>query len=299
MRLQWTLTYLSILKHLLNTPNFLPNLYQCKPFMLSKKMKMKNSSTNTNSLNPLYNDFMKSEFKLNYKQPSLIRSPSKLRPYKPIIDEADLSKIRLMRSFKSYIRLNVNSFDTINIPHFSFKHFYLRYRRGGVNVLNISKFFSRWKDVYYLVYNIFFYRMDMLVFGTSFFKRELLAFNWQSMQSLKFMWRYTRPFIALRPNKITTYGDFVFYRLNLLGMRLGFVIDVLYHNKTIYYLHRNGFYTIGLVPINYNINTLNFVIPSSSDSLTAQIFLIRFMSLIKQNTQQTAYNSMKLLWNSK
>jgi len=146
------------------------------------------------------------------------------------------------------------------------------------------------------MFNLFFYKIDTLTFGTSFFKQELLSLNWQSMKKFKFMWRYTRPFLSFRSNKITTYGDFVFYRLNLLGMRLGLVIDVLYHSKTIYYLHRSGFYTVGLVPINYNINTLNFAVPSTSDSLLTQVFFIRFLSLIKQNTSNTQFNSMRQLW---
>ena len=79
-------------------------------------------------------------------------------------------------------------------------------------------------------------------------------------------------------------------------MRLGLVIDVLYHSKTIYYLRRTGFYTLGLVPINYNANTLDFAIPVSSDSLLSQVFLIRFLSIIKQATLQVRYDKIKRLW---
>ena len=40
------------------------------------------------------------------------------------------------------------------------------------------------------------------------------------MSRFKFMWRYTKPFLSLKPNKITTYGDFIFYRPRLTSETL-------------------------------------------------------------------------------
>ena len=298
IQMQWAAVYLNLLKVLHYKSLLIAKVYKYSSFLAKTHNLLQTPYLRNVPSNPLYNDFMVNQFKVNYKVPTLIRQSDLVNSKKPIIHTYNSKNIKIMHSFKSYIRINANSLNTIDIPHFSFKHFYLGYKRGGVTVLNISKFFTRWKDVYYLLYNLFFYKIELLTFGTSFFKREILALNWQASRNFKFMWRYTRPFLTLRSNKITTYGDFVFYRLSLLGMKLGFIIDVLYHNKTIYYLHRAGFYTIGLVPVNYNINTLNFAIPSSSDSLVTQIFFIRFMSLIKQNTHQIQYNYMKSLWYS-
>ena len=252
------------------------------------------SSTQVN--NPLYTNFLESKFKTVLKKHHTIRQSVIGSITKPITSVPSITNIKLLLSFKSYLRLNTASASTITIPHFSFKYFYLGYRRGGVALLNVNKFFTRWKDVYYLMFNLFYYELDLLTFGTSFFKNEILSINWQSMSRFKFMWRYTRPFFALRPNKITTYGDFVFYRLNLLGLRVGLIIDVLYHSKTIYYLHRSGFYTVGLVPVNYNINSVSFAIPSTSDSLLTQVFFLRFTTLIQQNTAALRFKSTHSLW---
>lgn len=248
------------------------------------------------SNNPEYTNFLNNEFKSNFKNHRIVRSEQRINQLKPLATTNYVSEIKLIRSFKSFLRLNGDSFSTLTIPHFSFKVFYLGYSRGGLSTLNLTRLFGRWKDIYYLVFNLFFYKIDLLTFGSSFFKNELLSMNWQVMGKFKFMWRYTRPFLTLKSNKITTYGDFVFTRLSLLGMRISLVIDVLYHTKTIYYLHRSGFYTIGLVPLNHNINTLNFAIPSGSDSLLSQVFFIRFISLIKQNTLEYRHTSMKKLW---
>ena len=296
MRLQWTMVYITSIQRITSNARLVKTMYQHQS-ILNNLINVRNSVTALSfTKNPTYTNFLSTEFKSNFKQPRLIRSPAFYTPKNPNLPLRSGENTHLLKAFKSYIRVNSNSLSTLTVPHFTFKHFYLGYRRGGMAVLNVNKFFARWKDVYYLMFNLFFYKIDTLTFGTSFFKQELLSLNWQSMKKFKFMWRYTRPFLSLRSNKITTYGDFVFYRLNLLGMRLGLIIDVLYHSKTIYYLHRSGFYTVGLVPINYNINTLNFAIPSTSDSLLTQIFFIRFLSLIKQNTSLTQFNSASKLW---
>ena len=296
MKLQWTLLYLNSMQHVTPNGKLARIMYQYQSILSNSQSKPNKLTTSSLIFNPTYINFLSGEFKTHFKHPKLIRASAPYTPKNPVLPLRVDENLQLLKSFKSYIRVNSNSITTLTVPHFTFKHFYLGYRRGGTAVLNISKFFTRWKDVYYLMFNLFFYKIDTLTFGTSFFKQELLSLNWQSMKKFKFMWRYTRPFLSFRSNKITTYGDFVFYRLNLLGMRLGLVIDVLYHSKTIYYLHRSGFYTVGLVPINYNINTLNFAVPSTSDSLLTQVFFIRFLSLIKQNTSNTQFNSMRQLW---
>jgi len=107
------------------------------------------------------------------------------------------------------------------------------------------------------------------------------------------MWRYTLPFLFLRSNKITNYGYFVFNRLRMLGMRTAFVVDVLYHNKTLYYLHRSNFYTLGVVPTNYSPFLVNFAIPTAVDSVFTQLFFVRFVIRVRQASQAWRYNLAK------
>ena len=298
LKLHWLTIYLSILKRSMPDAYISHAGHGYSALCISSFIPQSLATTKVYRNNPIYTNFLTNEFKAHYKKHRTVRSAEVKSIMHPVINTQTMTKVKLLLSFKSYLRVNSASTSTITIPHFSFKHFYLGYRRGGNAVLNINKFFTRWKDTYYLTFNLFYYEIDLLTFGTSFFKSEILSLNWQSMNKFKFMWRYTRPFLALRPNKITTYGDFVFYRLSLLGMRIGLVVDILYHTKTIYYLHRSGFYTIGLVPINHNISSLNFAIPSTSDSVLSQVFFIRFTSLIQQSTSTLRYNTVRKLWSS-
>lgn len=129
------------------------------------------------SNNPEYTNFLNNEFKSNFKNHRIVRSGQRINQLKPLVTTNYVSEIKLIRSFKSFLRLNGDSFSTLTIPHFSFKVFYLDYSRGGLSTLNLTRLFGRWKDVYYLVFNLFFYKIDLLTFGSSFFKNELLSMN--------------------------------------------------------------------------------------------------------------------------
>ena len=290
------MVYLSSIKNMLPELHlFLLNgkqvIYNQHLNNLGSTLKKKKTNQSTKHLG-----FLEHEFKFNFKLHHLVRERQQVGFNNSKISLSTGSEVKMFKMFKTFIKLNSNSAHNITIPHFSFKSFYMGHRRGGLTILNARKLFTRWKDIYHLLFNLFFYKLDMLIFGSSFFKSEILALNWQNMEKFKFMWRYTRPFLTLKSNKITTYGDFVFSRIGSLGFRLSLLIDILYHNKTIYYLHRAGFYTIGLVPVNYNMNSVNFAIPTSSDSLMAQIFFIRFTTLVKQSTLTNRYDKLKQLW---
>ena len=293
----WTLIYLTFLKKSL--PDlFITKYGQQRHILFNARNLHKNQAYPNLSKNPIYHSLLTSEFKSNYRYGMSLKKPGNYNLHKAFFLPQKHNDLRLLNSFRSYLRINSASQSILTTPHHSFQNFYLGYRKGGLAILNVNKFYNRWKDVYYLIFNLFYYEIELLTFGTSLFRSEVLSLNWQSMNKFKFMWRYTKPFLSFRPNKITTYGDFVFYRLNLLGLRLALVVDVLYHNKTIYYLHRSGFYSIGLVPVNYNIASVNFAIPSAADSLLSQVFFIRFLSLTQQDSTHLKYTSSKNMWYS-
>jgi hypothetical protein len=84
--------------------------------------------------------------------------------------------------------------------------------------------------------------------------------------------------------------------LKLRNFNIALVVDVLYHNKTVYYLHRNSFYTIGLVPVNYSSHLVNFAVPTSTENLQTQLFFIRFFIQIKKISRIYKYNQVLSYW---
>ena len=99
--------------------------------------------------------------------------------------------------------------------------------------------------------------------------------------------------MCFKPLKIFNAGEYIFNRLKLSGFNIAFIVDVLYHNKTIYYLHRHNFYTIGVVPITYNLNTVNFAIPTATESLFTQLFFVRFFIKVRKSTRTLRYKQFK------
>ena len=87
----------------------------------------------------------------------------------------------------------------------------------------------------------------------------------------------------------------MFSQLHLTGLRIALIFDVPYHEKTLYYLHRSGFYTIGPVPINYDKNLVDFPVPAGVDSVFTQMFFIRFILQMKSVAVREEYNNAKVL----
>lgn len=202
----------------------------------------------------------------------------------------------LLKTFKTFLLSNTASNSTLYVPHASFSTFYLSHFKGGSIILNISKFFKKWKLAYALLYNLFFYKIPLLVFTPSFFKSENLAINWVELKQFSFLWRYIKPFLTFKSNKINDYGEFIFRKLKILGFNVGLITDVLYHSKSIYYLRRLNYYSIGLVPTIYHAKTLDLAIPTTNDSLISQVFFIRFVLKIKKVSLSARLLSLRKLW---
>lgn len=282
------ITITNILPELLRNSTALYNAYQ----LFRKQLKQP-----ITKLNPQYTNHLQTYFKLNYKVLKSYKYDKYTYTYKPQVS-SNTSSLMFLTQFKTFMQVNITANSSLTIPHFSFRHFYIGYRKGGLVTLNIPKLFAKWKNAYYLLFNLSYYQLESLLFGTSFFKTELLALNWNAFNSLKFLWRYSRPFLFYKPSKITDYGDLIYYRLNLLGLRTAVIVDILYHHKTIYYLHRSRIYSIGLVPTNHHIKSVNFAIPTGHDSILTQLFFIRFLLSIRNSASELQYTQATRLWTS-
>ena len=204
---------------------------------------------------------------------------------------------KLLSLLKIFLRTNsFTNTDTFHV-HASWTSYYFKITFGDGCVISIRKFFIRWKQAYYLLFNLFFYDIPLIVFGTTFFRKELLSFNWKSTPKLLSVWRYVSPFFFFKPSKIFDAANFIFLRLRMLGLNVALVLDITYHIKTLYYLNTTTFYTIGVVPINLNMHSVNFALPTSSDSLFTQLFFLRFFLVLKKSTKKKVYLDLQNSWN--
>jgi hypothetical protein len=218
--------------------------------------------------------------------------------YNKILTDFDKSvdKISHFKLFTVFLKANSTLGFTNFVPHTSQRAVFVRYYKKGVAISSIPRFYSSWTNAYNLLFNIIFYRIDILTFGSAFFKNEILALNWGNKNLLNSFWRYAKPFLIYQSVKINDYGNYVFRSLNRMGYYTSLVLDISYHKKTIYYLRRSKFYVIGIVPSNYDIKSVDFSLPIINDSMSNQLFFIRLILLIKKNVKSYHFKELKSLW---
>jgi hypothetical protein len=218
--------------------------------------------------------------------------------YNKIFTDFDKSvdKIEQLRLFKVFLKANSSLGFTNFVPHASQRSIFIKYYKKGVAFSSIPRFYSSWTNAYNLMFNVIFYRIDILTFGSAFFKNEILALNWNNKGLLNTFWRYTKPFLVYQSVKIHDYGNYVFRSLNRMGYYVSLVLDITYHKKTIYYLRRSKFYVIGIVPSNYDIKSVDFALPIINDSMSNQLFFIRLILLIKKNVKSYHFKELKSHW---
>lgn len=268
-----------------------------------------NPKLNSLYWNHLFNHFNKKN-KYNQIKINFVKSNFKIQGYSNSINKnffsnlPQLTKTKLhntpnnffYKNFKTYLRTNISSNNPTFQVSSSFKSYYMGATKGGLSVFNVSKLFNKWKLSYYLFFNLFHYKIQFLSFTPSFFKKEVLSLTWKDAKQVSFLWRYIKPFLVYKQNKINDEGEFIFRKIKFLGFNIACVSDISYHNKTIYYLKRLNFYTIGLVPTIYHRNTLDFAIPTSNSDIISQLFFIRTLLIIKQTTLSQQFYTLKNYW---
>ena len=250
-------------------------------------------------VNPLYYNNLNIDFRIN--EPSRLLNTTRYKSNtftKSAVVSGGNESISTWRLFEVFISVNASTGLRLFKTHPSFFFFFIRHKKGGVSALDVSRLFTRWRDMYLLMLNLTYYEVEFLSFGTRFFKEEVLALNWKNSNQWKFMWKFIRPFLFLQPNKITNQGDQVFWQLYLTGLRVSVILDTPYHLKTLYYLHRAGFYSIGPVPLNYDKNLVDYAVPVGVDSLFTHMFFLRLLLQLRRGVSAESYRNLKKLYKS-
>jgi hypothetical protein len=145
---------------------------------------------------------------------------------------------------------------------------------------------------------LYYYDIKFLTFSSSFFTKEVLSLNWLSFsnESLRSIWRFIQPFLLFKLGQIVNYGGFLFRKLRLSGLNVALVIDLLYHNKTLYYLNLNHFFVISLISSSSRFKNIDLVLPVNTNSIFSQLFFIRFLLLVRKDSQNTKYSFFKNNW---
>jgi len=188
------------------------------------------------------------------------------------------------------IKLTTNTKHSKLSVHPSFSSYYY-YTSNNNCILNIKKITNVWMNIIIFLTNLFYFNLQCLAFGNSYFKYEILALNWKVSSLISDIWRFTNAFIFFVSNKTTLKTEFYFKQLLSKGCRCVFIVDLYYHKSTLYYLNKLKFITIGPVPLVNNLYTLYLAMPVASNSVFSNLLFLRLiLKLKKLNTKLTLEN---------
>jgi hypothetical protein len=89
-----------------------------------------------------------------------------------------MNKRNLTKSFLIYIKLNQSVHKLTLKPHYTFAPFFIKNTNMGSSyIFNTQKFFKKFSNIVSLVCNLFYYRIQVLAFGPSLLKNEVLSLN--------------------------------------------------------------------------------------------------------------------------
>ena len=200
----------------------------------------------------------------------------------PVVNQPIRSKRWLSSSFKTFVNLSSYSSKRVLIIHHSHLRDGLTNSWGNGGFSCAKSFFSLYKKFFNLIYSILHYNIPKLIFSNNIFREECCALNWASLSSHLFIWRYNYHSLFYKPSKLQDSLLTAFYMLRQAGITSGIVVDTLYHSKTIYYLHRTNFYSVGLVDAGKSKYTLNAALPALGENLASQLFFIRSIMFINR-----------------
>ena len=261
-RLVLTLSILQVL----HKSFLLPNFYN---IACSKLALFYSSKINCSSYKTLHKNT-----KLLLSLPYHLLTSQALEVQKP----QTISNLKKYKSlFLLFTNINTSLVDRVLTPHFSFVSLYQYNKQSNVGYFSFRKVFNVWLTLINFLVNFFFYKINFLSFTSSYFKYENLSLNWSVNKTIRSLWKYSNPFLFFLGNKTTLENEAYFDLIRRKGFNIAILIDIYYHKRTMYYLNKHKFITIGPVPMSSNFYSLTMAFPVASNSVFSNLFFIRLL----------------------
>lgn len=163
-------------------------------------------------------------------------------------------------------------------------------------MLNVNKIINRWKNSYFLIFNIFYYNFNIFIFGSYLFKNEISSLNWISNDWNWNAWRYHFNFFTFRTNVFNKKIEFFYEKLAALELDFFFITDPHFHFKNIYFFNKFKFFTVALTNINLDPTLFSYSIPIATSNTLFQFFFFKFLILIHREVKYAKYGLYKKIW---
>lgn len=163
-------------------------------------------------------------------------------------------------------------------------------------ILSANSYFKKWFEGHNFLLNVFSADPVMQMFSGKTFIEETLTFNWHLSKKNLAMFKLVNSPLNFMD---TRYSNFNLYRtekLRTLGTDLIFLMDLKAQEKMIFFLRKESFYLIGLVPTNYSPWLVSYPFPAFSDSDLSQLFFFTYLTQVRASALRTKQASLLKFW---
>ncbi len=217
-------------------------------------------------------------------------------PFFKNINYLKKNNLTIFKFINLFFLFNFSLFNNNFKVNHNFNLFFVYSFSNKVIILDPIKFTLRWKDSYDLLFNIYFYNFNPLIFSTSLFKNETISLNWNYNHFDINVWKYYFPFFIFKLINYNNKTSFFFDKLYLNNINFFLITDCYYHFKNLYYINKKNLYSIGIVNVNLNPWIVSYPLLSFFENFLTNIFFFKILIFIERKALLSKYLFFKNLW---
>jgi len=258
--------------------NFASNLTQLKNSLSSKYIQPFSSITST-----------RTTFQKNGFVPTFL-------PHKTFLKSNSVVNVETFQLFQLFLKLSHSILFFYSKQHFINRLLFNNLNPNDLVYTDLGKAFSRWVSTNVLLTNLFYYNIKILSFGSKLLKDEILSLNWKlSPSNLLSHASFDKSFFFSSAKTGPLYAK-SFLRLSTFKIENSFIFDLNFHHRTIFFLRRYKFFSMGLVASTQNPWVVDYPIPVSISNILTQYYFIKLFLYTFSVARHLYFLNCKSLW---
>lgn len=207
-----------------------------------------------------------------------------------------VESLESLKLFKLFLKLTCSQPFFYSRQHYAYRLLFSNLNPNELLYVDLGKAFSRWSSTQSLLVNLFYYNVRILSFGSKLLSNEILSLNWKlTTPDLLTHSTFDKSFFFTSAKTGPLYSK-SFLRLSSFKIENAFVFDLNFHQRTIFFLRRYKFFTLGIVASTQNPWLVDYSIPVFSSNILTQYYFIKLFLYTFSTARYLYFNNCKSLW---
>jgi hypothetical protein len=207
-----------------------------------------------------------------------------------------LENLESLKLFQLFLKISCSEPFLHAKVHYLYR---LLFNTSNPNLLasiDLGKAYSRWSTTQTLLINLFYFNIKVISFGNKLLINEILSLNWKLTSSELFSHSHFRKSLFFTSAKTGPLYARNFYSWSKLKIENAFVFDLNFHQRTIFFLRRYNFFTMGIVAAAQNPWLLDHPIPVFSSTILTQYYFLKLFTYTFSVAKNLYFTNCKSLW---